>query len=456
MIHTVEVTCPVAKSFRVDQVRGMFDLKAAKTATQRFEVELPDAEDQSWQIGVIVGPSGSGKTTVARDAYGERFVSGFDWPRAGAVVDGFPAEIESKDVCATLTAVGFSSPPSWVKPYHVLSGGERFRCDLARALLSPHDLIAFDEFTSVVDRTVAQIGSAAIAKAIRGGRIQKQFVAVTCHYDVLDWLEPDWVLDMANCQLARGRLRRRPTLELTIRPVHYRAWDLFRRHHYLNTGISVGAKCFLASWGDEPVAFSAWRPAMTRGRRDGDMREHRTVVLPDFQGVGIGNRLSEFCASLYAAVGSRVSSTTSHPAMIRHRSGSPRWQRTRLGRVAKPGKNATMVRQAVARGATYRPSCDRITAGFRYVGPPADAALARHMLAEFPHGYLLRLLERGPTTLGRLARLSLYSRTCVGHVLEELVASKRAIRFPVGHRLVYGIAPAADPAPPADGHLLAG
>ena len=72
----------------------------------------------------------------------------------------------------------------------MLSGGEQFRCDLVRALLKPGDLVAFDEFTSVVDRTVAKIGSAAVAKSIRKGRIGKKFVAVTCHYDVLDWLEP--------------------------------------------------------------------------------------------------------------------------------------------------------------------------------------------------------------------------------------------------------------------------
>src|SRR5581483_10418874 len=105
--------------------------------------------------------------------------------------------------------------------YHVLSGGERFRCDLARALSvrsgsslfnprpigpgvqvenapgpmglglndsQPRAVVAYDEFTSVVDRTVAQIGSAAIAKGIRSGRIACRFVAITCHYDVAEWL----------------------------------------------------------------------------------------------------------------------------------------------------------------------------------------------------------------------------------------------------------------------------
>lgn len=89
-------------------------------------------------------------------------------------------------------AVGFGSVPSWLKPYNVLSNGEKMRVELARAMLES-DFIVFDEFTSVVDRQVAQTASMAINKAVH--RMNKQFIAVTCHYDVLEWLQPDWVFD---------------------------------------------------------------------------------------------------------------------------------------------------------------------------------------------------------------------------------------------------------------------
>lgn len=89
-------------------------------------------------------------------------------------------------------AVGFGSVPSWLKPFSVLSNGEKMRVELARALLEK-DFVVFDEFTSVVDRQVAQTASMAIHKAIH--RTGKRFVAVTCHYDVLEWLQPDWVFD---------------------------------------------------------------------------------------------------------------------------------------------------------------------------------------------------------------------------------------------------------------------
>lgn len=126
----VTVSCPVYESFRVQQVAGLFDVPLAEKSQASFHVEVPGA-DEPWQIGLIVGPSGSGKTTIARQAFGPWLVDTPPWPSDRAVVDGFGA-MPAKEITSLLTAVGFGSPPAWVKPYHVLSGGERFRCDLAR------------------------------------------------------------------------------------------------------------------------------------------------------------------------------------------------------------------------------------------------------------------------------------------------------------------------------------
>jgi alpha-D-ribose 1-methylphosphonate 5-triphosphate synthase subunit PhnL len=164
MIDTA-ASCPIHDSFRVRQVAGMFDLPVEKTSAARFAVEVPGA-DEPWQVGAIVGPSGSGKSTVARAAFGEAVQGRFDWPADRAVIDCL-GEGPIKRVTQTLTAVGFSSPPAWLKPYAVLSGGEQFRCDLARALLGEKPLVVFDEFTSVVDRAAARIGSAAVGRAVR-------------------------------------------------------------------------------------------------------------------------------------------------------------------------------------------------------------------------------------------------------------------------------------------------
>lgn len=462
--HSVTVECPVPSSFAVDQVRGMFDLPAAARLQETFNVELP-ADDEDWRIGVIVGPSGSGKTTVARSAYGERFVEGgFRWEKNKAVVDHF-GKLSIKHVTQTLTSVGFSSPPAWLKPHHVLSGGERFRCDLARALLRPGDLVAFDEFTSVVDRTVAKIGSAAIAKSLRSNRIAKKFVAVTCHYDVLEWLEPDWVLDMATQQLARGCLYHRPTITLRVARVHRTAWRLFRRHHYLNHDLHVNAKCFVAFWNDEPVAFSAWTHRMTRSRRAHDMREHRTVVLPDYQGIGIGNRISELCASIFCGAGGRAFSTTSHPGMIHYRHASPTWRTHRFGMVARSGdtgvfrknnRKPTPIERAriqtrLNRGTRALDSVGRVTGGFEYVGPPMDETMAAWILRDSPDVFvpdraeravLLALLRTADFSgIGRLARCSGYSTTRVCGVLDALASLGHTERCNIGHRVGWRLTP---------------
>ena len=349
------VECPVFDSFRVRQIAGLFDLPLAARASERFRVEVPGL-DEAWNIGVIVGPSGSGKSTIARLAFGDSLHTASSWPMDRAVIDGF-GELPIKQITQTLTAVGFSSPPAWIKPYAVLSNGEKFRCDLARSLLSGSPITAFDEFTSVVDRTVARIGSAAVAKAIRSGRVKKRFIAITCHYDVVPWLSPDWVLDMATGTLARGRLRR-PEIRLDIHRVRREIWPVFKRHHYLSGALHPAVACFAGFVDGSPATFTAvlYFPHPTRP----GWREHRTVCLPNFQGVGLGTAMSEFVAAMYRSTGKPYFSTTSHPALMRHRCASPLWRITR-----KPMTSVGPHHNRLADSG----SIGRLTAGFEYLGP---------------------------------------------------------------------------------------
>jgi ABC-type ATPase involved in cell division len=368
----VEVSCPVFDSFRVQQVAGMFDVPLAEKCSERFAVELPSL-DESWQVGLIVGPSGSGKSTIAREFYDAELYSGADWPADKAVVDCF-GDLPIRQVIELFTAVGFSSPPSWVKPYQVLSGGERFRCDLARALaasfelrvasedLGTHNsqlapLVVFDEYTSVVDRNVASACSTAIAKGIRRGNIPGRFIAVTCHYDVAQWLEADWVLDMATGRLERRRLRR-PTIEVQIHRCGMAAWQLFARHHYLSRSLAIGARCYLATWNGEPVTFCATVPVITKKNH---RRFTRIVTLPDYQGMGIGMKVVAAVASLHRAEGLRINVTGSHPALIRHCRHSPLWKTVNVKKTGSSPRTSARFKQ-------YRGSTGRAVVSFEYVG----------------------------------------------------------------------------------------
>lgn len=178
----------IDKTYRVARIMGDYDVKTDH-AKEHFigEINLPEI----WQIGVIWGGSGTGKTTIARELFGNQLISGFEYS-AKSVVDDMPKQCGMDEIEKMFYSVGFGSVPSWLKPYNVLSNGEKMRVDLARALLE-REFVVFDEFTSVVDRQVAQTASLAISKAIR--RTQKRFIAVSCHSDIIQWLEPDWVFD---------------------------------------------------------------------------------------------------------------------------------------------------------------------------------------------------------------------------------------------------------------------
>jgi hypothetical protein len=367
----ITVETPIVESPRVQQIRGIFDLPAAKPSRLAWFVRFP-LDERPWQIGLIVGPSGSGKTTVARHIFPE-LQTGIRPELAerlerGSVVDAFPDTMPILDIAAILSAVGFASPPAWLRPFRVLSTGQQFRVHLALLLATTPagGRIVFDEYTSVVDRTVAQIGSAALAKLVR--RRGQQFVAVTCHEDVEEWLQPDWVYRPAEQLWQWRRLRRRRAVELDVVRCTASAWPMFAPHHYLSDRLASSAVCFLASWRGRPVAFSAWLPFVGPGPKT--RREHRTVTLPDYQGVGIGNALSDLIASLWTGLGYRAVSTTTHPAMIRARCASPNWRMHRRPNFA--AGNDPGVRHAVT----------RLTAGFRYVGPALPPVAARVLLED--------------------------------------------------------------------------
>lgn len=175
------------ESFRVASVKGIFDLQSS-SVSEHFVGDI-NLEGLEWNIGVIYGASGTGKSTITKELFGKDIFCNFDY-KSESVIDDMPKQKSVSDITKMFNSVGFSSPKSWLKPYSVLSNGEKMRVDLANALLQEKDLIVFDEYTSVVNREVAKIGSYALQKTVR--KQGKKFIAVSCHSDILDWLEPDW------------------------------------------------------------------------------------------------------------------------------------------------------------------------------------------------------------------------------------------------------------------------
>lgn len=177
------------KSFRVASILGKFDIQK-EFIQENFKGEIP-LKDENWNIGVVYGHSGTGKTTIAKEVWG-KYIKNFGYSKK-SIVDDMPEDKTIDEIISSFISVGFSSPPSWLKPYSVLSQGEKMRVDLTRGLLENKEILVFDEFTSVVDRNIAKIGSLALQKAIR--KQKRKFIAISCHEDILEWLEPDWIFN---------------------------------------------------------------------------------------------------------------------------------------------------------------------------------------------------------------------------------------------------------------------
>lgn len=347
---------------RVKQLSGMFDVPAQEKLSRSWKGDLP-LDERDWNVGLIVGPSGAGKSSVARQLFGDE--PRYEW-RAPSVIDDFGKDWSIQDIADICQAVGFNTIPSWMKSYSVLSTGEKFRVDLARRLLEGGDTIMVDEFTSVVDRQVAHIGCHAVQKHVR--RKAKRFVAVTCHYDVIDWLQPDWMLEPATMTFQWRLLQRRPALDVEIARVDYAAWKLFAPFHYLTSEMHRAAKCFVLFVSGVPAAFAGviHRP---HAKVDDIKGVSRLVTLPDYQGMGLAFVLVDALGAAYRALNLRLHTYPAHPALARGFDRSSVWAMVKCLGVFST--------KSLTRNASIGEMGGRPCAVFAYAGPAhADQAEA--------------------------------------------------------------------------------
>ena len=308
----VHVKTNVSTSVRAKQLSSMFDVPAQERHELAWKIDAP-WEEKPWNVGLIVGPSGSGKSTIAEATFAKP--RKLKWGGA-SVIDDFKDAASVDDIATACQAVGFNTIPAWLRPYDVLSTGEQFRVTLARMMLETPQArpVVIDEFTSVVDRQVAKIGANAAQKWAR--RQKRQFVAVTCHYDVLDWLQPDWVIDAAKQTFEWRSVQPRPKIEVEIKSVGYDYWALFAPFHYLTAELNHSARCYVAFVDDAPTAFAGvlHRPHPKAKNIKG---LSRLVTLPDWQGLGLAFVLADALGAAYKQVGQRFRTYPAHPALIR-------------------------------------------------------------------------------------------------------------------------------------------
>jgi len=353
-------------STRAKQVCGMFDVPLNEKNKLQWKIEAP-IEDKKWNIGLIVGPSGSGKSTIGKHLYPDSINKKLIW-NGNCVLDDFSNDITLEEITAACSSVGFNTIPAWLRPYSVLSNGEKFRVEMARRILEDKKIIVVDEFTSVVDRQIAQIGSHAIQKYIR--KMDKKFIALSCHYDIIEWLQPDWIIDPARQTFAWRSLRQRPKLKCEIKRVEYKYWKIFSKYHYMSTKMSKAARCYGLFINNQICAFTGiiHRPHPKNG---GWKACSRLVTLPDWQGLGLAFVLIDTVASAYRALGWNFRCYPAHPGFIRSYKKSKFWKNCGQSLPTKqgPGADPSLVKY-------YRKSL-RTPFVFEYRGKKMDVETAK-------------------------------------------------------------------------------
>jgi len=333
-----------------EYVYESFDIQNKEETTVKIPVNFSECKTFEWNIGVIYGGSGTGKTTLLKefgnlsiDKFDEEkpLISNFDW-------------LEPKEATFLLSAMGLASVPTWLRPYSLLSNGEQYRASLAYKVgkAKECDTILIDEFTSVVDRDVAKAMSNAIQKYIR--KTNKRIILASCHFDIMEWLLPDWTYSPLKGRVERHDYRRqsRPKIELSIFRCRYETWDLFKQHHYLTEDYNKAAISFCVTWNDKPVAFLGILEFP--GLPTKSKRISRIVVLPDFQGLGIGAFLVEYIAKLYKSCDYDTYIRTINPALGETMKKNDNWKST--------GKGAAKTNDK------YKKVLNRPSYGFKYIG----------------------------------------------------------------------------------------
>lgn len=369
----INLTHKINNDKYTEYIYEAFDIQNKNESNVIVEANLEHLP-KDWNIGVVYGGSGTGKTTILKNYFkkemdksyfdnSKSLISNFDW-------------LEPKEATFLLSAMGLSSVPTWLRPFNTLSNGEQYRANLAYIVGSAkeNEVILIDEYTSVVDRDVAKAMSNALQKYIR--RTNKRIVLASCHFDIMEWLQPDWIYSPSKGRLEIASQLRKPTIELQIFRCRYETWSLFKQHHYLSEELNLAAKCFVITFNDKPCAFIAILP-MPSGTIQNAFRVSRLVVLPDFQGLSIGIKILNYIGSLYLTDNKKLYIKTSNPSLFKGMQYNKKhWLLTNENNNIEQIKNTNkkLIEDGKDNGMKLRK--ESITKSYKYIGEKSNDDLS--------------------------------------------------------------------------------
>ena len=320
----------VNKEFRCQVAANSLDIDVEKKSIHHLKIDNINIPDK-WNIGLVYGNSGSGKTTMIKHLFGDKiFEVKLDEDKP--IINQLPEDMSYEDCAKMLNGIGLNSVPCWIRPVKTLSNGQRARAEAVYLMTQSDEIIFIDEWTSVVDRTVAKAMSLCLYKYAK--RNNKRLVLCSCHVDILEWLNPDWMIDCNKQKFILPEsedffFNKREQLQFEIKEIERASWKYFSKYHYLNerlpggklylyglfhNGNQIGFQCF--------ANYVPYRKSEKLKKRKIIYHSNRTVIHPDYNGLGLGikliNKTSELLLKkINCRIMAKFSSTPVYKAMIK-------------------------------------------------------------------------------------------------------------------------------------------
>jgi len=335
--YRVRLSSEPSTSYYAQKAADALDIDIGKKLTHDLRVRADIKSD--FNLGLILGSSGSGKTTLAKEIFGEDCFD-FSIDESKPAIDLFPEEFGYDDRARALSGIGLTSVPTWLRPIYTLSNGQKARA-YAALQMAQQETFCVDEWTSTVDRTVAKAMSICLSKHAK--RSNKRVVAVSCHYDIIEWLDPDWIIDCNSAKFVDRRLLRRSRdekLRFDIREVHRSTWPNFSKYHYLSDKLPFGyMRTFGMFSGDTQIGFQCFANYVPKRRnRPLQFHSNRTVIHPDYVGFGLGILFINVTSAMIKAEGYDVLAKFSSKPVKKGFDRFPhRWKLLAIMRDTPPG-----------------------------------------------------------------------------------------------------------------------
>lgn len=343
--YDVKLSSIIPDTYFCRRAADSVDLNISEKSVHELKI-IADLKTE-YNIGLIIGSSGSGKTTLAKSIFGQScFETVLDQEKP--IIEQFPETFSYDDRVSILSGVGLSQIPCWIRPVKTLSNGQKSRAEAA-LLMIKNDLTIIDEWTSVVDRTVAKVMSHCLQKHAR--KHDKKIVLLSCHYDVIEWLNPDWIIDCNRQQYVDRRclwrkFKRVEKLRFDLKEIDRSSWKYFSKYHYLSHAGPPGySKCFGLFDGKNQIGFSAFSN-YTPCRKGQKMILHsnRVVIHPDYCGLGLGLKMVDAAASLLVP-NFRIMAKFSSIPMYQSRLKNKNWKLLKIRRDIKISAGGNMKRK---------------------------------------------------------------------------------------------------------------